>query len=85
MYVAELEPLEKPTMQERVVLSVVLLVFSALALFGLIIKSSEPVLEKMWVLLGVLISLAASLAMIALALGSNIPKKQGPASEMILS
>ena len=68
---------EEPSIQERIVFSALLLVLSALALFGLIIKSSEPVLERMWVLLGVLISFVALLAMLVFASELETSRKQG--------
>jgi len=65
---------EKPSVQEELVFAVIILAFSALVLFGLIIKPSESISDRMRVLLGVLASLAALLAMIVMSLRSSVLK-----------
>jgi len=65
---------EKPSVQEELAFAVIMLAFSALVLFGLIIKPSESISDRMRVLLGVLASLAALLAMIFMSLRSSVLK-----------
>jgi len=68
---------KKPSAQEELAFAAVMLVFSALVLFGLIVKPSEPISEGMKVLIGVLASIAALLAMLLMTMGYKAAKESG--------
>jgi len=68
---------KKPSVQEELAFAAVMLVFSALVLFGLIVKPSESISEGMKALIGVLASLAALLAMLLMTRGYKAAKESG--------
>ncbi len=68
---------KRPSDQEELAIAVVMLVFSALVLFGLVVKPSESISEGMKVLIGVLASLAALLAMLVMTTRYRAVKESG--------
>ncbi len=64
-------PSKKPSVQEELALAVVMLVFWALVLFGLIVKSSQSFSQGLKVVTGALVSLVALLAMLVMVIGQK--------------
>jgi len=68
---------KEPSVQEELAYAVVVLVLSALVLFGLIVRPSKSISEGMKFLIGILASLTALFAMLVMTVGQGAVKESG--------